>query len=166
MIALSAFSLHRSYHCYTAFLNEDYLDKSNTKTTPWQPLKYVDTMDLYFYWPAVSQIYNLASLLCKLIFFILKSIVVTCVYFYAKKFPSVNLQNKAVLPTLLSPTRINLYFFSYPYDKYRYSIIIFEGNFSMFLCIWFSWLSILVNNYDLIIVTKIFIYVYLSRIKL
>lgn len=50
-------------------------------------------------------------------FLILKSIVVTCVYFSAKKSPSVNLQKSAVLPTLLSPTKINLYFFYYPYDK-------------------------------------------------
>lgn len=81
IIALYAFSLHKSYHCSTAFLNEDYRDWSKTRTTPWQPLKQVDTIDLYFYWPAVSQIYSLANLLCRLIFLILKSIVVTCVYF-------------------------------------------------------------------------------------
>ncbi len=119
-------TLHRSYHCSTAFLNEDYLDWSKTRTTPWQPLKYVDTIDLYFYCPAVSQMYSLASLLWRLIFLILKSIVVTWVSFSAKKSPSVNLQKSAVLPTLLSPTRMNLYFFSSPYDKYLYSIIEFS----------------------------------------
>lgn len=38
-------------------------------------------MDLYFYWPAVSQMYSLAGFPFKVIFFILKSTVVTSVLF-------------------------------------------------------------------------------------
>ena len=96
-----------------------YLLTSNIKRVPWHPLKYVETMDLYFSCPAVSQIYSLAGLPFSVIFFILKSTVVTCVLFSEVNSPSTNLQNKAVLPTLLSPTNINLYFFSSPKDKYR-----------------------------------------------
>ena len=56
-----------------------YLERSNTKITPWHPLKYVDTIDRYFSDPAVSHIYNFTSLLLIVMAFILKSIVVTWV---------------------------------------------------------------------------------------
>lgn len=109
--ALSAFVLHRSYHCSLIFAKDFSEERSKTIRTPWHPLKYVDTMDLYFSCPAVSQMYNLAGLSLRLIFLILKSIVVTWVSFSARKSPSVNLQKRAVLPTLLSPMMIILYLF-------------------------------------------------------
>lgn len=55
-------------------------------------------------------------------FLILKSTVVTSVPFSNLNSPSTNLQKRAVLPTLLSPTSMNLYFFSSPKERYLYSI--------------------------------------------
>ncbi len=91
---------------------------------PWHPLKYVETMDLYFYCPAVSQMYSLAGFPFSVIFFILKSTVVTRVLFSEWNSPYTNRQKSAVFPTLLSPTRMNLYFFYSPKDKYLSSIAI------------------------------------------
>lgn len=94
----------------------NYFEMSKTRSTPLHPLKYVETIDRYLYCPAVSQIYSLIDWPLMVTFFMRKSTVVTCVQSSLEHFLYINLQNKAVLPTLLSPTRISLYFFYYPKD--------------------------------------------------